>query len=84
MFPLRNSMEPAWSPNGTKIAFRRVLDVVRGDSKIFVMDSSGANAARITNNFSLDGNPAWSPDGKRIAFQSNRDGNNEIYVITLR
>ena len=25
--------------------------------------------------------PAWSPDGARIAFQSNRHGNNEIYVM---
>ncbi len=25
--------------------------------------------------------PAWSPDGKKIAFASNRDGNNEIYVM---
>lgn len=25
--------------------------------------------------------PAWSPDGKRIAFASNRDGNNEIYLM---
>jgi Tol biopolymer transport system component len=25
--------------------------------------------------------PAWSPDGKRIVFASNRDGNNEIYVM---
>ncbi len=26
--------------------------------------------------------PAWSPDGKRIAFVSQRDGNNEIYVMS--
>ena len=23
----------------------------------------------------------WSPDGRRIAFRSDRDGNNEIYVM---
>ncbi len=27
--------------------------------------------------------PAFSPDGKRIAFSSNRDGNNEIYVMNV-
>jgi TolB protein len=48
------------------------------------MDCDGRNVARITTASNLEGNPAWSPDGKRIAFQSNRDGNYEIYVITLR
>lgn len=25
--------------------------------------------------------PAWSPDGRMIAFRSERDGNNEVYVM---
>jgi TolB protein len=27
--------------------------------------------------------PAWAPDGHRIAFVSNREGNTEIYVLTV-
>ena len=28
-----------------------------------------------------DDDPSWSPDSKRIAFVSDRDGNNEIYMM---
>jgi Tol biopolymer transport system component len=28
-------------------------------------------------------NPQWSPDGRKIVFQSDRDGNFEIYVMTV-
>jgi dipeptidyl aminopeptidase/acylaminoacyl peptidase len=28
-----------------------------------------------------DRDPSWAPDGRRLAFMSNRDGNEEIYVL---
>ena len=30
-----------------------------------------------------DGSFSWSPDGRRIAFVSDRDGNDEVYVINV-
>ena len=36
---------------------------------------------RLTDHQSYDWGPSWSPDGSRIAFGSDRDGNNEIYVM---
>jgi Tol biopolymer transport system component/uncharacterized caspase-like protein len=62
--------DPAWSPDGKQIAFRRVVD---GDPEIFVMDPDGSRERPL---FEADGSgsdPTWSPDGSRIAFVSNRD-----------
>lgn len=70
---------PAWSPDGTKIAFSRTTFTVQ--SQIYVMNADGTNPTRITNNSAGDTQPTWSPDGTKIAFVSNRDGNNEIYVM---
>jgi Tol biopolymer transport system component len=85
--------QPAVSPNGKEIAFFSTrahgdpLNPER-DSELYVMDATdddgdgqGDNLRRLTDNPASDFAPAWSPDGKKLAFTSNRDGNNEIYLI---
>jgi WD40-like Beta Propeller Repeat len=68
---------PAWSPDGTKIAFDRL-----GTNRdVWVMNADGTNRMPLTNDPAYDGNPAWSPDGTRIVFESTRDGNRELYVM---
>jgi WD40 repeat protein len=73
-----SDVDPAWSPDGSKIAFTSERD---GNREIYVMNANGANPVRLTNLGPSDDRPAWSPDGARIAFVSTRDGNAEIYVM---
>ncbi len=72
--------EPAWSPDGTKIAFTSDRD---GNSQIYVMNAAdGSGQTNLTNNAAfIVGTPAWSPDGTKIAFTNTRDGNVEVYVM---
>jgi Tol biopolymer transport system component len=57
-------MHPAWSPDGTQIAFTRALpergsDGFMGD--IFVIDAEGGEPRRVTTGPGLDCCPAWQP-----------------------
>jgi Tol biopolymer transport system component len=63
--------------------------------EIYIMNSDGRNATRLTNNKARDFTPAVSRDGKKIAFASNRDWSHdgkyrdqessysEIYVMNV-
>ena len=44
------------------------------------MNPDGSGVTPLTNT-RKDRSPVWSPDGSKIAFGSNRDGNDEIYVM---
>jgi Tol biopolymer transport system component len=72
-------VEPAWSPDGTRIAFASRRSSLALD--VYVMNVDGSNVQRLTTAAGEDTAPAWSPDGSRIAFVSSRDGNAEIYVM---
>ncbi|HET9724723.1 MAG TPA: hypothetical protein VFR44_12905 [Actinomycetota bacterium] len=59
--------EPAWSPDGSRIAFTRLID--DGSTGIYVMNADGSGVARLTTNEQgMDEGPTWSPDGRLIVF----------------
>jgi Tol biopolymer transport system component len=70
---------PAWSPDGTKIAFTRML---RNNPEIFVMDGDGSGVTQLTGDPAThDEGPAWSPDGRRIAYSSRGAGEQNLVVV---
>jgi Tol biopolymer transport system component len=72
--------EPAWSPDGRKIAFSST-STRNGNRDIYVMNADGSGKRNLTRNAAWDSRPSWSPDGRKIAFVSDRDGRPEAYVM---
>jgi Tol biopolymer transport system component len=71
---------PAWSPEGTKIAYEAITE--KHKPSIFVMNADGSGRVRLTfRSATREENPDWSPDGTQIAFYSERFGNAEIVVM---
>ena len=58
--------DPAWSPDGRKLAFVR-LSADLGEP-IYVVNADGSGLRRLTRGPALDADPAWSPDGRKLAF----------------
>jgi len=59
---------PAWSPDGSRIAFTRSTDG-RMSFRIFVMRANRGGVRRLTRG-RFDDQAAWSPDGRWIAYVS--------------
>lgn len=56
---------PAWSPDGTRIAFSRGLP--ERQSGIWLINAGGGDERRLTSE--VDESPRWSPDGTKILFR---------------
>jgi Tol biopolymer transport system component len=50
---------------------------------IYLIQRDGSGLTQLTNGGGRERQAAWSGDGMRIAFVSNREGDDEIYVLTL-
>jgi Tol biopolymer transport system component/DNA-binding winged helix-turn-helix (wHTH) protein len=72
--------QPAFSPDGSRVAFRRE-SFVPGNSGIWVKQVGGEELIQVTNGDS-DQNPVWSPDGRSIAFSRVSDMQRAICEVS--
>jgi dipeptidyl aminopeptidase/acylaminoacyl peptidase len=71
------------SPDGSRLALV-VSEPVRASGQrrnIWTYDLAGRILRPFTASTKSDSRPRWSPGGRRLAFLSNRDGENQIYLI---
>lgn len=78
-------MHPAWSPDGTKIAYISLRD---GKRDIFVVNADGSEVMQLTHTAGFEHDPDWSPDGKSLLFSYNPDttsylGNAQAYRMRI-
>lgn len=59
--------EPALSPDGSRVAY---ISHASGNYDIWMMDSDGGNATRITDDAGDERAPSWNPDGNTIVYSS--------------
>ena len=75
--PGTRHVSPAFSPDGTRIAFSAYT---KGNvSNVWIANADGGNLNQVTT---AGGRvPSWYPDGKQLAFMSDRQGRRRFWTV---
>lgn len=72
---------PAWSPDGERIALESSRDSKEGKLAIFTVRRDGAELRRVTSPEFTAEQPSWSPDGRRIVFSTDIEGDRKLFLM---
>ncbi|NIN68141.1 MAG: hypothetical protein GTO63_26225 [Anaerolineae bacterium] len=72
---------PAWSRDGTAIAWVHETDIDSGNYDIWVMNADGSGMRQVTSEPGEEIDPVWSADGQGIIYASNEGGTFQLYMV---
>ena len=86
-----NDGSPAWSPDGSRIAFASDRSEERwrwSADSIWMLDLADGSSSRLTDETLGCMAPTWSPDGDMVAFlaspRRHGSGHSDLYTVTAR
>jgi dipeptidyl aminopeptidase/acylaminoacyl peptidase len=80
---LRSISDLQFSPDGSRVAFV-VTEPPKGERRarhIWLYEKTSGSVRQFTYSAKDESSPRWSPDGKQLAFLSNREDQQQIYVM---
>lgn len=76
----KESSAPAWSPDGTKLAY---CSMTNGARQIWVYDLTTKQERQLTQGGGNKENPTWAPNSLHLMYNSSDAGACELFMINL-
>lgn len=75
---------PTWSPDGEGLLYTQWLEQSGNpDIEVFSIDLKNGSRIRIPGKETIDGNARVSPNGEQVVFVSDREGNDDIFIMGI-
>ncbi len=82
----RRSIDPDWSPDGTRIVYceSRFVNARRAENRVMVVNADGTGRRVLTAYGGADEiNPKWMPDGTTIVFERRKNTGTRSDIVSM-